>query len=230
MFATAVILFLLGLLAFSRAQVLDMQYDMQDPPLGNRWRIMGVVLIFAAVWILLFTVAQAQDGPTRIETAPASSDPAASIPLRDYLSSRVDQLQQLMDERDRQYAQRFAAQQEAVQAALQAAKEAVANALSAAKEAVTKAEDASNKRFEGVNEFRQSLDDLSRLQMPRAEAEARFDGIEEKVSGVVSRLDNRQSSGEGASTLWGYIAGAAGLGIAAIVLFRKQSTERDKGA
>lgn len=154
-----------------------------------------------------------------------AADPSL-VPLRDYLSSRIDQLRselldrielldrqqsQLLDERDRQYAQRFGAQQEAVQAALQAAKEAVANALSAAKEAVTKAEDASNKRFEGVNEFRKSLDDLSRLQMPRSEAEAIFGTLNEKVANLTSRLDNLRSQGQGASELWGWIIGGIGL-------------------
>lgn len=55
MFSTAAILFLLGLLAFSRAQTLDMRFDMADPPLGNRWRIFGAVLILMAAWVLLFT-------------------------------------------------------------------------------------------------------------------------------------------------------------------------------
>lgn len=144
------------------------------------------------------------------------------VPLRDYLSSRIDQLRselldrielldrqqsQLLDERDRQYAQRFGAQQEAVQAALQAAKEAVANALSAAKEAVLKAEDASNKRFEGVNEFRQALNDLGRLQMPRQEAEAIFETIDEKVARLTSRLDAINNSNQGATETWALIGG-----------------------
>lgn len=165
------------------------------------------------------------------------------VPLRDDLSARIDQLRsemldriesldrqqrQLLDERDRQYAQRFAAQQEAVQAALQAAKEAVANALSAAKEAVLKAEDASNKRFEGVNEFRQALNDLSRLQMPRAEAEAVLGTMNEKIGALTSRLDAINNSNQGATETWALIGGGV-LFLLAVGTF-VMNTRRDQKA
>lgn len=157
----------------------------------------------------------------------------SQVPLRDYLSTRIDQLrsemidrfensqrqqEKILDERDRQYAQRFAAQQEAVAAALQAAKEAVANALSAAKEAVSKAEDASNKRFEGVNEFRNTLSDQAEKFITRDTANARFDGmdvrfkiLEEKTNINSARLDTIKALGEGANNLWGYLIGVIGV-------------------
>lgn len=129
-----------------------------------------------------------------VDTIPRPVD-NADVSLRDYTATRIDQLQQIMDERDRQYAQRFEAQQQALNAALQAAKEAVANALSAAKEAVTKAEEASNKRFDSVNEFRQQLNDQAGTFMSKAEADARLKAVEDDISRITSRS-------EGASNLW----------------------------
>lgn len=171
----------------------------------------------------------------------SSPDSLAQVPLRDYLSSRIDQLRselldrielldrqqsQLLDERDRQYAQRFGAQQEALQAALQAAEKAVANALSAAKEAVLKAEDASKDKFAGINEIRGSLNDVIRLQMPRLEAEARFNGIDAKLIVLERRLDAITSSSQGATETWALIGGAVllllALGTFAMTVRRDQ--------
>jgi len=64
----------------------------------------------------------------------------------------------LLAANDRRYEQRFADQQMAVNAA-----------LSAAKEAVTKAEDAAERRFNSVNEFRATLGDQQRTLLPRSE-------------------------------------------------------------
>lgn len=142
--------------------------------------------------------------------AMAADSRSTDVPLRDYMSSRVDQLrgeildrlelldrqqQALINERDRQYAQRFAAQEAATNIS-----------LSAAKEAVAKAEDAADRRFASVNEFRQSLDDQSRTLMPRSEAEARFKAIEDKTANNTQVLQSIQASDEGASSTWALVA------------------------
>lgn len=152
-----------------------------------------------------------------------------SVPLRDYLSSRIDQLrtemfdrldqldraqQKVIDERDQRYSQRFQAQQEAVGAALQAAKEQVANALSAAKEAVTKAETAVEKRFESVNEFRAQLDDQANTFMPKSEATVRFNVLEEKVNVLTNRFDASKNTSAGANNTWALVVGGAFLILA----------------
>ncbi len=72
----------------------------------------------------------------------------------------------LMDERDRRYTQRSSAQDEAVKAA-----------LATSKEAVTKAEIATEKRFEGVNEFRSALSDQSATLLPRNEYLVQHDSL-----------------------------------------------------
>jgi hypothetical protein len=119
-------------------------------------------------------------------------------------------LRVLMDERDVRYGQRFEAQQKALDAALASQKEATANALAAADRAVTKAEDASNKRFDSVNEFRQTLTDQANSFVSKDAYKA----MEDKVSALTSRLDNIRSSAEGAGKLWAMIVGVVFLVLA----------------
>ena len=144
----------------------------------------------------------------------------ASVPLRDFLSSRQDQqraevieridslsnwLQRIQDERDRQYAQRFASQQEAVQAA-----------LASAKEAVDKAERSANDRFDSVNEFRATLADQASNFVNKNTADARFSALEEKVNSVYDRLNAMQAQGQGSADTWGWLIGIVGVLIALV--------------
>ncbi len=78
----------------------------------------------------------------------------------------VRELNLIVNERDRQYGQRFDAQEKAVAAA-----------LAAAKEAVVKAETAAEKRFDSVNEFRNTLKDQAGTFITRGEAVGFFFGI-----------------------------------------------------
>jgi hypothetical protein len=64
----------------------------------------------------------------------------------------------LLADRDLRYQQRFDAQSKAIQ-----------DALTAAEKAVVKAEVATEKRFEGVNEFRQTLSDQAANFISRKE-------------------------------------------------------------
>ena len=128
----------------------------------------------------------------------------------------IEQLYALINERDRQYQQRFEGQEKAVNAALIAAKEAVNAALAAAKEAVTKAEVANEKRLDNVNEFRGQLKDQAATLMPRAESDIHFKAIENelaRINGIVLTAGGRF---EGAQWLWGIIGALIG-GIVSIV-------------
>ena len=69
-------------------------------------------------------------------------------------------LDAILHDRDERYAERFSSQEKSVD-----------TALAAAEKAVTKAETATEKRFDGVNEFRQTLSDQAREFMPRKEME-----------------------------------------------------------
>jgi hypothetical protein len=106
----------------------------------------------------------------------------------------------LMDANDRRYEQRFGDQNTAVNAALQAAEKAV-----------TKAEAASEKRFESVNEFRETLSDQARTFIPRAEAELRMGTIERDLSTLKNANVERRGQSVGAKEMWGYVAFAIGL-------------------
>jgi len=117
------------------------------------------------------------------------------VPLKEHI-------ERLLSERDRQYAQRFDAQEKAV-----------ASALAAAKEAVLKAEAASDRRFESVNEFRQTLTDQAATFAPRAEVDLRFASLEKD-------RDHSAGRGAGLNAMWGYVVGAAGLVVAVVALLK----------
>ena len=119
---------------------------------------------------------------------------------------------------DKRYEQRFNDTKIVVDAALIAADKAVAAALAGQKEAVTKAEVAAEKRFESVNEFRNTLSDQQRTLLPRLEAEVKFINIEKnfdsmlkEISGLRVSIANHSGVGMGMRELWGYVVGAIGL-------------------
>lgn len=121
----------------------------------------------------------------------------------------------------RQYVEgRFEAQDKAVAAALAAAEKAVAAALSAADRAVSKAEIATEKRFESVNEFRNTLSDQARLFMPRSEAEQSYRAITDKLDIITARVNKRDDRGRGMGDIWGILISGVALLAALIAIFR----------
>jgi hypothetical protein len=82
-------------------------------------------------------------------------------------------LQRLMDERDRRYEERFVAMDEKTSLA-----------LAASEKAVVKAEMATEKRFDSVNEFRDTLRDQASQLLPRAEADSKFAAVNEKFEDI----------------------------------------------
>jgi hypothetical protein len=126
----------------------------------------------------------------------------------------------LIEANDARYQQRFQQQGEALTAAFLAQKSAVDAALAAADRAVTKAEIASEKRFDAVNEFRRSLDDLSRLQMPRLECEQRLGTLKEQVDRVEDVLRSRGAQNAGAKDSWAMIVAIISfLGTVAAIVY-----------
>jgi hypothetical protein len=67
------------------------------------------------------------------------------------------------------------------------------------------------KRFDAMNEFRQSLADNARLLMPRSEAEQRFAQIADQLGNLSMRVAAIDQKGEGKRDLWGYIVGVFGI-------------------
>jgi hypothetical protein len=185
----------------------------------------------AALLLLIATPALAQQ-LTQPQPSPGTL-PSDTITTRE--------LSAIIAERDRQYAQRFEAQQKAVDAALAAAEKAVAAALAAqekataaafaaANEAVKTAQMANEKRLDSVNEFRGQLKDQASTLATRTEVDVRFKALTDKLDTLDTAITEQRSRMEGASTLWTGIAVAVGLllsiTIAAMAIFRRRHTER----
>lgn len=90
---------------------------------------------------------------------------------------RVDDI---LDERDKRYEQRFIDQERAV-----------GSALAAAEKAVDKAEVAAEKRFESLNDLRKVVTDLLSKTVTHAESEANFTLVREKIADSVAQWDTR---------------------------------------
>jgi hypothetical protein len=117
---------------------------------------------------------------------------------RERLLAEIGHLRDLLNERDTRYGDRFEAQQRAI----------------------LKAEEATERRFEGVNEFRAQLADQQRTFLPRSEYDVAHRELSEKINIAIGRLndlDTAMSSRSAATaSLWGYMVGAAGVAIAII--------------
>jgi hypothetical protein len=114
-----------------------------------------------------------------------------------------------MDERDRRYNERFDAQEKAVEAA-----------LASSEKAVLKAETASERRFEGVNEFRATLSDQAATFITRKEVDAELGAQSEKLNIQQSRLDRIEARSAGLNAGWILVVQAGTLVgvVVAIVL------------
>lgn len=77
--------------------------------------------------------------------------------------------------------------------------------------AITKAEQATEKRFEGVNEFRNTLADQQRTFIPRAEYESGHAGLHVEVLDLKTRLDKIENMKQGGSVVWSWLLGGLAL-------------------
>src|ERR1700677_1362132 len=81
--------------------------------------------------------------------------------------------------------------------ALLAVEKSAANALAASAAATQKAENAMEKRFEGVNEFRGAMGDQASRFITREEVQQRMSASDKETAGVVSRLDRLEAAALG---------------------------------
>ena len=131
--------------------------------------------------------------------------------LRKYLEAQLSSLRDLATAADRRWTDLFSAQAREFGAAITGLKDAVTTALAAAERASNKAEAASDKRFDAGNEFRQSLDDQSRLQMPRTEAIALLGALTERINKLeTAKLADVGRTG-GIKDSWAMLAAVAAL-------------------
>lgn len=95
--------------------------------------------------------------------------------------------------------------------------EKVALALASSDKAVGKAEIATEKRFESVNEFRQTLSDQTSTFPSRVELQA----LAERVSDLSTRMDRSEGRSGGLASGWSIFLAVAGLvGVAIAVISR----------
>ena len=132
-----------------------------------------------------------------IGDTPAKIDVQAQIieALRSHMVAVIEAHKELHRARDQHVESMFVA-----------ARDAVSAALAAADRAVSKAELASEKRFEGVNEFRSALNDNARLLMPRSETEQRITALDEKLIDLTKRQASIEERTRGKGEGWQGIA------------------------
>src|ERR1035437_207791 len=105
--------------------------------------------------------------------------------LDDLRKCEVKRIDEKIDSNDKKYQIQF-----------NDSKEAVLAALASTKEAINKAEQANEKRFDAVNEFRSTLSDQQAKLMTRTEYESAHKALAEKIDGVTDRINRT----EGVST------------------------------
>jgi hypothetical protein len=127
------------------------------------------------------------------------------VDLKDLFSAQLSNIKELIEANDRNYNQRFESILQATQAA-----------LVASDRAVNKAEQASEKRFDAVNEFRSTLADQQRNLMPRAELEVMIKSMNDKIDALNVATIARQSEGVGKQQGMATVALVAGL-VATII-------------
>jgi len=141
-----------------------------------------------------------------------------------HMASRHGELEALLDERYRTQTKAvdaaFSAQQLAMTTALAAAERAVQTALVSAEKAVIKAEAAADKRFEAVNEFRQTLSDQSNTFATRdavdshsKSADARLRELTALIANNSARIDAMQGERHGGQNMWLYLVGFVGMAV-----------------
>lgn len=181
--------------------------------------MMKALLAFA--FVCLSTAALAQQAEPRIVpdepigTPYNTTSSGSSVSLRDFLSARIDQnradildrvdsdmkaMRLLIDERDRLYNERADAKARALQ-----------DTLAQTKEAADRAAAELNKRFDSVNEFRQTLSDQAQSFASKDSVEVRFKAVEENIAKNAAELSDIQSRSAGATQLWTIIAAAIAL-------------------
>lgn len=115
------------------------------------------------------------------------------------IETAIDHLTSLVNERDGHVRTLIAGMDKRVE-----------DRFAAIKEAVLKAENATERRFESVNEFRGTLDNQQRTLIPRAEVDVIVKGLEGKIDTNTKQLAALNAERMGIRGGWGYAIGLLG--------------------
>lgn len=150
-------------------------------------------------------------GASRSTDPAAGTSSATDVSLREYLMAQINAAEQRSDIR------------------FEAMKEQVAAAFDSSQRAIDKADIATEKRFEGVNEFRAALSDQATRFVTTQTLEALGDKLQaaiernrEDLDALSQRVDLREGVTEGSRLTWGTMAGllsAFGILIGVLVVF-----------
>jgi len=146
------------------------------------------------------------------------------------MQKQHDDLESMLEERYRTQTKAvdaaFSAQQLAMTTALAAAERAVQTALVSAEKAVIKAEAAADKRFESVNEFRQTLSDQTATFATRESVDQNISGLNVRMRELTAlvavnsgRIDSMVGQKSGGKDAWMYLTGFIGvaIGVAGVI-------------
>ncbi len=125
---------------------------------------------------------------------------ASLISLKDYLEARINALEKQLT------------------LSINSLKDNVSVARDASEKAISKAELASERRFEGVNEFRAALSDQAGTFLPRAEFSVQHSALMlrfEKMDKDVTTLSGKSAGGK---DVWAYLFSAGAVLISAATL------------
>lgn len=144
-------------------------------------------------------------GASRTTDPAAGSSAATDVSLREYLMAQINAAESRAELR------------------FEAMKEQVAAAFQSSQRAIDKADDATEKRFEGVNEFRAALSDQATrfvtaetLKALGDKLEASIDRNREDLNSLATRIDLRQGEIAGSRLTYGNIA-AIVAGVASVI-------------
>ena len=127
-----------------------------------------------------------------------SDDP--KIPLRDHLVDRINGLEKQLT------------------LSINSVKDNIAVALAASEKAIGKAELASERRFEGVNEFRATLSDQAATFLPRAEFSVQHSALLSRIEQIDKIVNTIAGQTSGGRNVWAYLFSGGALLISAATL------------
>jgi len=138
----------------------------------------------------------------------------------------VRELNVILTERSRAIDQKFESLEKSIALTLSALERSNNAALTAAKEAVIKAEVAAEKRFDSVNEFRNTLKDQQGTLATKTDMDTRFRYVEQKLAEIDARLNKTSGGLDAATWIWAAVISFAGLVMGMLGAYRSTLAAR----